>query len=79
MAHLGHGDKVDSGEQQEQLKLAKPVPEKKKQSKPEPINELYHKQLGYLDLTVTRSTKRVMDISLTGTAEICNDCVVWKA
>ena len=79
LAHSGQGDLVDSAEQQlAQPKLAKPVPEKKKKSKSEPINE-YHKQLGHPNLVVTRSMAKSRDVSLKGTAEICNDCTVVKA
>ena len=79
LAHSGQGDLVDSAEQQlAQPKLAKPVSEKKKTSKSEPINE-YHKQQGHLHLVVTRSTAKTRDFSSTGTAEVCNDCAVGKA
>ena len=61
LAHLRQGDKVDSAEQQAKPKLVKPVHEKEKQSKSEPIIE-YHKQLlGHPNLVVTRSTAKARD------------------
>ena len=53
------------------------MPEKKKQSKYEPINE-YHKQLVHSNLVMTRSMAKARDVSLTCTAEICNDCAAGK-
>ena len=78
LAHLGQEDSAKNAQQQAKPKLAIPVPEKKKKSKSEPINE-YHKQLGHPNLVVTRSTAKARDVSLTGTAEVCNDCAVGKA
>ena len=50
---------------------------KKKKLKSEPINE-YNKQLGHPNLILTRSMAKSRDVSLTGTAKICNYCAVGK-
>ena len=78
LAHLCQGDKVVSAKQQAKPKLTNPVPEKEKQSKSEPVNE-HHKQLEHPNLVMTRSTEKSWDVSLTGTADICNDGAVGKA
>ena len=78
LAHLGQGYLVDIAVQQgAQPKLAEPVPERKKKSRSEPVNECY-KQLGHPNLVVTLSTAKARDVSLTCTAEIYNACKVEK-
>ena len=79
LAYLGQEVyKVDSAKQQAKPKLAIQVPEKKNKSRSESINE-HCKQLGHPNLVATKSMSNARDVSLTGTAEVCNDCSVGKA